>query len=161
MHNKFMRLGLGSAFAWNSSWWCADHAQWAGICQPGEKWCWPKLPRDRRECAQPQLDAAKNPSVVVAVGLLQPLSLERGIKLCLVWIVSCLVPNGTERGRNLDVSSAECLSQATGLSARKLEESGDWEAPSRGQRGLRNKEEREKPAMWSLVLISLTPGIVS
>lgn len=74
MHNKFMRLGLGSAFAWNSSLWCADQAQRAGICQSEEKWCWPTLPRDRRECAQPQLDAAENPSAVVAVGLLQPLS---------------------------------------------------------------------------------------
>lgn len=72
MHNKFMRLGLGLAFAWNSSLWCADQAQRAGICQSEEKCCWPTLPRDSRECAQPQLGAAENPPAVIAVGLLQP-----------------------------------------------------------------------------------------
>lgn len=77
MHNKFMRLGLGSAFAWNSSLWCADQAQRAEICQSEEEWCWPTLPRDRREYAQPQLDAAENPSAVIAVGLLQPIGWYR------------------------------------------------------------------------------------
>lgn len=44
MHNKFMRLGLGSAFAWNSSLWCADQAQRAGMCQSEESGAGPHCP---------------------------------------------------------------------------------------------------------------------
>lgn len=68
--------------------------------------------------------------------------LERGIKLCLPWIVSCLVPNWTERQRNLDVSSAECLSQTIGLSGWKLE--GKWWLGGSEQRSERTRKQRGK-----------------